>query len=87
MVRKMSDIKTDKKENLVRLIVDTKFYGASAVIAAAKAYTESCWMYVDGDANDKLLVTMKPKSKEIDLNTLGYEFYNYILGLIQDACS
>ena len=87
MVRKMSDIKVDKKENLVRLIVDTKFYGASAVIIAGKEYTESCWVYIDGDANDKLLVTLKPKNKDIDLNTLGYEFYNYMLGLIQDACS
>lgn len=83
----MSNITIDQKKGTVRLLVDTKFYGASAIIIAAKEYLDSCWMYVDGDPEDKMLVTIKPKSKDIDLNTVGYEFYNFMLGLIQDASS
>lgn len=83
----MSDIQIDKKNNTVKLIVDTRFYGYGAVLNAAKAYTESCWVYVDGDIEDKLLVTLKPKTNEIKLETLGYEFYNFMLGLMQDAYS
>ena len=40
---------------------------------------------VDGDVDDKLLVIIKPKSTEIDINTVAYEFYNYVLGLMQNA--
>lgn len=85
--KKMSDIQVDKKNNVVKLIVDTRFYGCGAVLSAAKAYTDSCWVYVDGDTEDKLLVTLKPKTDEIKLETLGYEFYNFMLGLMQNAYS
>lgn len=84
---KMSNLQVDKKNNMVRLTVDTRFYGASAVMMAGKEYTDSCWVFIDGDVNDKLLVTLKSKDKSIDVNTLGYEFYNYMLSLIQDASS
>lgn len=86
-MEKMSNVSIDKENGVVRLTVDTKFYGASAIIIAAKEYLDSCWMYVDGDPKGKMLVTLKPKNKDIDLNTLGYEFYNFMLGLIQDASS
>lgn len=82
----MSNLQIDNENKQVRLIVDTKFYGANAVVMAAKEYTESCWVYVDGALDDKILVTIKPKSKDIDYKIVGYEFYNYVLGLIQDAC-
>lgn len=81
----MSNVQIDEKNEQVRIIIDTKFYGANAVVMAAKEYTESCWIYLDGDLDDKILVTIKPKSKDIDLKTIGYEFYNYVLSLIQDA--
>ena len=83
----MSNIKIDNKNRAVKLVIDTKFYGPSAIIMAAKEYLDSCWMYVDGDPKDKMIVTIKPKSKEIELKTVGYEFYNFMLGLIQDASS
>lgn len=78
-------IQVDNKNNEVKLILDTAFYGHGAVLQAAKEYLESCWVIVDGDVNDKLLVIIKPKSTEIDINTVAYEFYNYVLGLMQNA--
>ncbi len=77
----------DKKNKIVKMIVDTRFYGHGAVLSAAKEYTDVCWMFVDGDPDDKLLVTIKPKTDDIELETVGYEFYNYVLGLMQDAYS
>ena len=81
----MTNIDIDKPNNEVKLIIDTKFYGIDAVLESAKEYSEVCWVMVDGNVDDKLLVTLKPKLKEIKLDSLGYEFFNYVLGLIQNA--
>ena len=81
----MNQVNINKKEGEVKLIVDTKFYGSGAIMQAAKEFGESCWVLVDGDKDDKMLVSLKPKLKDIELDTLGYEFYNYMLGLVQDA--
>jgi hypothetical protein len=81
----MGQVSVDLQAELVRLVLDTKFYGYGAVMEAGKDFSESCWVLVDGDKEDKLLVTLKPKSIEIELDTLGYEFSNYVLGLMQNA--
>jgi hypothetical protein len=81
----MGQISVDKQAGLVRLVLDTKLYGYGAVMEAGKDFSESCWVLVDGDKDDKLLVTLKPKSNEIEVDTLGYEFSNYVLGLMQNA--
>ena len=81
----MKRISVDKDKKEVSLTVDTRFYGRAAVLEASKDFTESCWVAVDGDIDDELFVTIKPKSDEIDLDSLGYEFYNYLLGVIQNA--
>lgn len=79
----MNSISVDK--GVVRLLVDTRYYGFGAVLTASKAYLDSCWVFVDGDVEDTVLVTLKPKEKEIDIDTLGYEFFNFMLGTIQNA--
>ncbi|MBT3463550.1 hypothetical protein HN451_01070 [archaeon] len=83
-IKKMTNIEVDNDVGEVKLVLDTKFYGSDAIMKTAKEYLDSCWVFLDGDVQDKLLVTLKPKSKEIDINTLGYEFCNYILGLMQN---
>jgi len=81
----MSNLKIDNINNEVQLIMDTKFYGFGAVLQASKDYLDTCWVLLDGDKESKLLIRLKPKSKEIDITTLGYEFINYVLGLMQNA--
>jgi hypothetical protein len=81
----MNDLTLDRKHNEVKLIINTKLYGYGAVMKAGKDYSDHCWVYVDGDINDKLLVTIKPKKTEINIDTLGNEFLNYVLGLMQNA--
>jgi len=83
----MKKIKIDKHNNEVKLIVDTRFYGRAAVLEASKDFTQSCWVFVDGDIDDELFVSLKPKSGSINLDTLGQEFYNYMLGIMQNARS
>jgi hypothetical protein len=83
--KKMNNIEIDKKNKEVKLLVDTRFYGYGAVFQAAKDYLDSCWVLIDGDKENILLVTIKPKTEDIGLETVGFEFYNYMLGLIQNA--
>jgi len=68
----------------VRLMLDSRFYDSNAVLMAAKAFTESCWVYLDGDQDDKIFISLKPKSREVALEEVGYEFFNYVLGLMKN---
>lgn len=83
----MKKIQVDKSNKEVKLVVDTSFYGRAAVLEASKEFTQVCWVFVDGDIEDELFVTLKPKTNDINLDTLGHEFYNYMLGVIQNARS
>ncbi|MFH1849274.1 MAG: HxsD-like protein [archaeon] len=75
----------DEAKNEVRLFIDTRIYDYSAIIEASQAFTDSCWVALDGDVKNKLFISLSPKSGSIALSTLGYEFYNYVLGLMQNA--
>jgi hypothetical protein len=79
----MEKIIIDKENGKVILNFDTRFYPLKKIILAAQCFTDSCWVFVDGDAKDTIMATLKPKSKDIDISTIGYEFYNYVLGLMK----
>ncbi|MBU0758328.1 MAG: HxsD-like protein [Nanoarchaeota archaeon] len=81
----MADMQIDKKNREVKIVLDTVFYGYGAILQAGKDYLEHAWVFIDGDVNDKVLVTMKPKKDDLDVETIGYEFCNYVLGLMQNA--
>ena len=81
----MERVEINKTDKEARLSIDTRFYEYDSVLLTAKAFAESCWVYVDGDINSKLMVCLKPKSGEVSLEEVGYEFYNYVLGLMKNA--
>jgi hypothetical protein len=81
----MGQVSVDKQTGVARIVLDTRLYGYGAVMQAGNDFSESCWVLVDGDKDDKLLVTLRPKLKEISLDNLAYEFSNYTLGLMQNA--
>jgi hypothetical protein len=80
----MEKVIIDRKNRSVTVHFNTKFYPADKIMIAAQAFMESCWAQVDGDKNDVIQVNLTPKSDDIDLATLGYEFYNYVLGVIKN---
>jgi hypothetical protein len=73
------------RNNEAMLFIDTRFYDYDSVMLAANAFRDSCWVYLDGDVNDKLMVCLKPKSKDVKLANVGHEFYNHVLGLMKHA--
>ena len=83
----MTSVSIDNKNQEVKFSINTQLYGNEFVQEALYAYSKTCWVQVKGNPNNKLTVILKPKVDKINLKTLGFEFYNYILGLIQNATS
>ena len=71
----------------VKLIFDVRFYKASSILKAIDDFSEACWVSADGDPLKMIEVSLKPKSKEICLETLGPEFYNYVLSAMKCSAS
>lgn len=66
------------EENGVILTFNKNFYPEEFVRQAISDFNEVC----EASYKDEKL-TLKPKTNEIDVQNLGYEFYNYLLGLIK----
>ena len=69
---------TDTDKHLVILTFNDNFYSKDLIEKSILDFKEVCDSNFQGE---KLI--LKPKSNEIDINALGYEFYNYLLGLIK----
>lgn len=81
----MEKILIDTKSNSALVHFNTKFYNADQIMKAARSYSESCWVLVDGDKEGIIQVCLTPKSKDMPLDNIGYEFYNFVLGTIKNS--
>ena len=75
----MERIKVNREKNEVVLSFNEKFYDKKFIDKAAEEFKEVCDVKKENN-----LIFLKPKEK-IDINTLGYEFYNYVLDLIKNS--
>jgi len=71
--RKNVDVKGDK----VIINLNKQFYNSGILHMAVNDFKNIC------DVKINRYIILKPKTKDIDINTIGYEFYNYLLGLIK----
>lgn len=79
----MDRIVIDRKSGKVIVNFETRLYPPEAIMESAQDYCESCWVYVDGNPDDKIAVTFAEKEQSSNLSMLGYEFYNHVLSVIQ----
>jgi len=70
-------------ENKVTINFDSKLFKKEHVLLAAQAYTDSCWILIDG-SEDSTVAILKPKEK-IDKKLLKDEFYNYVLATVKNS--
>jgi hypothetical protein len=77
-------IRNSEKELLINF--DTRFYPSKHIIKSIQDFSDLCWVSVDGSEKN-LQVKLKPKTDDVDLDTLGYEFYNYVLAVIKNSGS
>lgn len=75
----MERIKVNKEKNEVSLSFNENFYDKKFIDEAIKDFEKVCDVKID-----KNIILLKPKEKT-DLDTLGFEFYNYVLGLIKNS--
>lgn len=82
-------IEIDKNKKTVSVILNTNFYPKEKIEKAAKEFSEACKVRIENIKNpspkkqNSLKLLLTPKKKGIDLNTLGYEFCNYLLAEIK----
>lgn len=70
----------------IKLEFNMGLYSYDSIILAADEFSKNFWIIIDRVSN-KVIVYLKPKeiAKDADIKNLGYEFYNYVLGLMQTA--
>lgn len=84
----MENIDVDTYNMQVTLGINPDLYSYESVIQASKEFSQNFWVAVYGGKNKEISVTLKPKPEftdEIGLEELGLEFYNYLLGTMQDS--
>ncbi len=79
MTGKDKKVQVDAEDNKVTVVLDTRFYRSNSVRSSAEDFKNCCLVELEHIGN-RVSVVLSPKSKEIDLNTVGYEFCNYVLG-------
>ncbi len=74
----MKRVTVDKGKNLVILTFNNNFYPRDLIRQAMTDFDEVC----DSSFENENFI-LKPKNDEIEIGKLGYEFYNYLLGLMK----
>lgn len=78
----MERVRVEGKE--VRVEVNPKFYNYEAVLLTKRILKDVCRVSIR-KKGDVILVNLKPKPKmKINLETIGYEFYNYLLNNVKE---
>jgi len=76
---KMEKIKILKTKNQVRLLFNSSFYKTEFIDAAVKDFEKICRIH----RLDNILF-IEP-NEGLDVETIGYEFYNYVLCLSKNS--
>jgi len=75
----MGEIKIEKKENSVLVKINTKVYPLPIIYQAADVFIDRCYVFLDGDPEKEVLVTIKPKEGNADLEKVAGDFHNELL--------
>lgn len=83
----MTPITIYEERNEVKIDINTRLYNYNSIITSLKDFSENNWVYLNMDSDLCVSVFLKPKNKDDDINltNLGYEFYNYILGIMKNG--
>jgi len=77
-MEKMKRVEVEEKNSTVTLTFNKNLYPQELIEQAISDFKDACEAAFQ---NEKLV--LRPKSDEIKADVLGYEFYNYLLGLIK----
>ena len=77
----MERVNVEKEE--VSLSINPNFYNYDCVKRTKKLFLKDFNIVVK-KTKDSIEVKLKPKSKKVNLETLGYEFYNHLLNTLKE---
>ncbi len=85
----IDNIEIHKDEKYVVVSVNPKIYNLPIVYAAAYVLIDRAYVILDGDPNEEILVKLRPKEKDYDLEKLGRELneelLNYSVYMVQSV--
>lgn len=73
------NLEVNKKEGFVFVSINPKIYPVDVVLSAAYVFTDKCYVLLDGDPKDEIIVELRPKSQNEDLEKVGREFNNELI--------
>ena len=73
------NLEINKKECCVLVSVNPKIYPVDVVLSSAYVFTDSCYVLVDGDPNEEIIVELRPKDKKEDIEKIGRNFNNELV--------
>lgn len=75
----LGNIELNKEENYILFSINPKIYSLDIIRAAAYILLDKAYILLDGNPEEKILVEIRPKSKEHSPQTLAMEFNNELL--------
>lgn len=73
------NLEINKKDNYVLISVNPKIYPVDVVLSSAYIFTDSCYVLVDGDPHEEIIVELRPKDKKEDVEKIGRDFNNELV--------
>lgn len=78
-VNVVNNFEINKKDGYVLVSVNPKIYSLEVVYSAAYALLEKAYIIIGGDPNEEILVEIRPKENNMDLEKIGREFNNELI--------
>jgi His-Xaa-Ser system protein HxsD len=78
-MEKIKNFKIDKKENSVFLFINPKIYPLEVLYSAGYVLLDRAYVILDGDPKKEIIVQLKAKSKNENLEELALDFNNELI--------
>lgn len=75
------NLEIHEKEGYVWVSINPRIYRLEVVYSAAYMFLETCYVLIDGDPQEEIIVELRPKNETnpADLRTFGREFNNELV--------
>jgi len=73
------NLEVNKEGGYVLVSVNPKIYPTDIVLSSAYIFTDSCYVLVDGDPREEIIVELRPKNENDDLEEIGRKFNNELI--------
>ena len=75
----VNNFEINKKDGYVLVSVNPRIYSLEVVYSAAYTLLERAYVIIGGEPKEEILVEIRPKKNDTDLETIGREFNNELI--------